>query len=173
MQTDGIIFYTATCLNWQPLLHSDDRKKIIMDSLKFLVEDGRVWLYGFVIMPNHIHLMWRKKEAWVEKDVQLMFSKYTAQQLKFLLIKKNTPELETYESTQRDRDYQFWERRPFKAEMYNRKVAGQKIEYMHDNPVKADLCRDPIDYPFSSARFYELNEDHWGMLTHYEEHLAG
>ena len=65
----GIEFFTATCLNWQNLLHSDERKQVIMDSLKFLVEDKRIWLYGFVIMPNHIHLMWRKQDAWVAKNV--------------------------------------------------------------------------------------------------------
>ena len=54
----GIEFFTATCLNWQPLLLPDERKDILMDSLKFMVNDKRIWLYGFVIMPNHIHLMW-------------------------------------------------------------------------------------------------------------------
>jgi REP element-mobilizing transposase RayT len=113
--------FTATCLNWQNLILQDDRKDIIMDSLKFLVNDKRIWLYGFVLMPNHIHLMWWKQDAWVDKSTQQMFLKYTAQQIKFSLIDKNQlDKLETYRSTQRDRAYHFWERRPFQATMYNR-----------------------------------------------------
>ena len=45
------------------------------------------------------------------------------------------------------------------------------IDYMHYNPVKAGLCEKPEDYWYSSARYYELNEDDWGFLTQYEEHL--
>ena len=174
----GIEFFTATCLNWQNLLQSDDRKQIIMDSLKFLIEDKRIWLYGFVIMPacpvgrpNHIHLMWRKQDAWVAKNVQQMFLKYTAQQIKFRIVDNGPSELVSYVSTQQDRAYQFWERRPYKATMYNRKVAWQKIDYIHYNPVKAGLCANPEDYKYSSAKYYELNVDDWGFLTHYEEHL--
>lgn len=167
----GIEFFTATCLNWQNLLRTDQRKQIIMDSLKFLVEDKRIWLYGFVIMPNHIHLMWRKQDAWEAKNVQQMFLKYTAQQIKFKIMDQDISELSGYKSTQQDREYQFWERRPYKATMYNRKVASQKIDYMHYNPIKALLCIDPEDYKYSSAKYYELNVDDWGFLTHYEEHL--
>ena len=100
-----------------------------------------------------------------------MFLKYTAQQIKFSLIKVNNGELEKYRSTQGDREYHFWERRAYSSTMYNRKVAAQKLDYMHYNPVKAGLCEIPEDYHFSSAAFYELNRDDWGFITHYEEHL--
>jgi putative transposase len=167
----GIEFFTATCLNWQPLLQNDDRKDILMDSLKFMVRDHRIWLYGFVLMQNHIHLMWRRQESWVEKSTEQIFLKFTAQQIKFKLLSTAPEELESYRSTQQDRRYHFWERRPYKATMYNRRVASQKLNYMHYNPVKADLCKFPEDYKYSSAQFYMLNQDEWGFITHYEDHL--
>jgi len=167
----GIEFFTATCLNWQPLLHNEERKDILMNSLKFMVDDGRIWLYGFVLMPNHIHLMWRRRELWVKKSTEQNFLKFTAQQIKFKMLDAGSEELENYRSTQYDREYHFWERRPFKATMYNRKVARQKIDYMHNNPVKANLCRFPEEYKYSSARFYMLNRSEWGFITHYEDHM--
>jgi putative transposase len=167
----GIEFFTATCLNWQPLLNDDKRKQILMDSLRFMVQDKRIWLYGFVIMPNHIHLMWCRQDDWLYKSTEQIFLKFTAQQIKFRILDSNPVELDNYRSTQRDRQYHFWERRPFKATMYNREVAHQKIDYMNYNPVKAGLCRQPEDYRFSSARFYLLNRDDWGFITHFEEHL--
>jgi|SRR6478609_7041073 len=167
----GIEFFTATCLNWQPLLHHDDRKQILMESLRFMVNDKRIWLYGFVIMPNHIHLMWMRQDAWLEKSTEQIFLKYTAQQIKFKIIDSDASELKNYRSTQSDRKYHFWERRSYKATMYNREVASQKLDYMHYNPVKAGLCEKPGGYKYSSARFYELNEDEWGFITHYTDHL--
>ncbi|MCE2734825.1 MAG: REP-associated tyrosine transposase [Chryseotalea sp.] len=169
---NGIEFFTATCLNWQPLLKADERKDILMNSLRFMVEEKRIWLYAFVIMPNHIHLLWSKQEAWKDKNTSHMFLKFTAQQIKFNLIDNGqNEELQNYKSTQQDRAYHFWERRPFVATMFNKKVAEQKIDYIHENPVKADLCKLPEHYYYSSARFYELNVDDWGFLTHYAEHM--
>ena len=167
----GVEFFTATCLNWQPLLAADDRKQILMDSLKFMVKDNRIWLYGFLIMPNHIHLLWRRQDAWLDRSIEQIFLKFTAQQIKFRILDVHSDELQFYRSTQADRKYHFWERRPYKATMYNRKVASQKLNYMHYNPVRAKLCKLPEDYRFSSCRFYELNEDEWGFITHYEDHL--
>jgi hypothetical protein len=48
-------FLTATILTWKPLLAEDAFKDIIISSLQFLVKDDRIKLYGFVIMPEHIH----------------------------------------------------------------------------------------------------------------------
>ncbi|HMR18208.1 MAG TPA: hypothetical protein PKA53_02815 [Sphingobacterium sp.] len=169
---NGIDFFTTTCLNWQNLLEDDQHKQIVMDSLHFLTSENRIWLYGFVLMPNHIYLLWRKQEAWAEKNIQQMFLKYTAQKIKFSLKDNGRlEELERYKSTQWDRDYHFWERNAYKTSMYDRKVAEQKLDYIHDNPVKAGLCEMCVDYRYSSARYYELNEDEWGFITHYAEHI--
>ncbi|WP_147206417.1 hypothetical protein [Segetibacter aerophilus] len=50
-------FFTATILEWKHLLTNNAYKNIIVNSLKFLVKDGWVIIYGFAIMPNHIHLI--------------------------------------------------------------------------------------------------------------------
>jgi putative transposase len=165
----GIEFFTSTCLNWQPLLATDQRKQIVLDSLTFLVQDKRIWLYGYVIMPNHIHILWCKQPEWVDKNIQQHFAKFTAQQLKFSLL-DNPTELANYQSTQSDRQHQFWERRPYIATMYNRTVLEEKLAYIHNNPVKAQLCTLAEDHKFSSAAYYINNEPN-DILTHYMEHI--
>lgn len=105
-----------------------------MDSLHFMVNDKRIWLYGFAIMPNDIHLLWSRKDEWVNKSIEQIFLKFTAQQIKFKIIDSNPTELENYRSTQRDRLCHFWERRPYKATMFNRKVAKQKIDCISTTP---------------------------------------
>ena len=49
-------FYTATILEWKPLLKEDKYKDVLIESLRFLVSEKRITLYAFVIMSNHIHL---------------------------------------------------------------------------------------------------------------------
>jgi REP element-mobilizing transposase RayT len=85
------------------LLAEDAFKDIIISSLQSLVKDGRIKLYGFVIMPDHIHLIWQIQDTYERAKVQ----QYTAQQMKFQLMKTNPKELEKYKVKASDRDYQF------------------------------------------------------------------
>jgi hypothetical protein len=52
-------FYTATILEWKPLLNPDKYKQIIIESLQYLTTNKKITLYAFVIMNNHIHLIWQ------------------------------------------------------------------------------------------------------------------
>ena len=167
----GLEFFTATCLNWQYLLVDNIHKEIVINSLKFLVNDERIGLYGFVVMSNHIHVLWCKREKYLAKNVQQQFLKFTAQQIKFNLLANKPQELVNYESTQSDRKYHFGERRSYRATMHNRLVLEQKLDYIHENPVKAGLCLLPEDYIYSSASYYLNGADRWKMLTHYMEHI--
>jgi REP element-mobilizing transposase RayT len=52
-------FFTASIKGWYKLLQHDKYKDIVIDSLRFLVEDKRIKLYAFAIMSDHIHLIWQ------------------------------------------------------------------------------------------------------------------
>jgi putative transposase len=95
--------------------------------LKFLVENERVKVYGFVIMrsaaqPNHIHIVWKINEKYKLEDVQRDFLKYTAQVIKADLAENHPQVLKIFEVNLRDRKYQFWERNPLSVDLYSRKV---------------------------------------------------
>ncbi|MCC9165461.1 transposase [Pontibacter harenae] len=72
-----IAFFTATILEWKHLLKPDKYKNLIIESLRFLVENKRVKVYGFVIMPNHLHLLWKMEEPHRRENVLRDFLKYT------------------------------------------------------------------------------------------------
>ena len=52
-------YFTATIYLWQAVLADDNHKDIIIDSLQYLVNDKRIELNAFVVMSNHIHLIWQ------------------------------------------------------------------------------------------------------------------
>jgi REP element-mobilizing transposase RayT len=162
-------FFTATINSWQRLLEPDAYKDIITNSLRFLVEDKRIKLSAFVIMSNHLHLIWQMQPLIHPQHVQRDFLKYTAQRIKHDLRKNNPDSLTAYETNANDRIYQFWKRRALSIELRTDKVYQQKLEYIHQNPVKAGLCKFPEDYKYSSASFYQTGIDNWGFLTHYRE----
>ncbi len=165
------IFFTATILNWQKLLAPQKYKILMLDSLRFLVEKNRIQVYAFVLMPNHIHLLWRILPPFTRLEVQRDFLKFTAQQIKKDLTKNHPKVLPYFRVDKADRKYQFWQRNPLSVYCYTPQMTEQKLNYIHHNPIqeKWNLASLPEDYPFSSAKFYLKNEDAFGFLTHYLE----
>jgi putative transposase len=161
-------FYTATILNWKHLLEDDKYKNIIIESLQFCVKERKVKLYAFVIMSNHIHLVWQQIPPTTKVKLQHSFMTFTAQKIKEDLLKNNPSMLEDFKVDAKDRVYQIWERNPLTVELFSPKVFNQKIDYVHFNPVKAGLCALPEDYHYSSAKFYATGIDEFNMLTHYD-----
>ena len=161
---DKIYFWTATIRNWHPLLQSNDEKKLIIDSLKILSERGLITVYAFVIMPNHIHLIWQLNKDNGKESAKGSFLKFTAHEFKKKL--KITGGLEKYKVLAANKAYEFWQRDSLGIEIWSRKVAVQKLDYIHANPVsgKWQLSKDDVSYYYSSARFYEYGMDEFGFL---------
>ena len=129
-QTSNIYFFTATNLNWNKLLENNEHKNIVINSLKFLSDNKRVKVLGFVIMPSHIHLIWQILEPHKKEKVQRDFLKYTAQQIKWKLINSNSPLLDVIRVNVKDRRSQIWERNPFWFELDNTDTLLQKLNYI-------------------------------------------
>ena len=159
-------YFTATNLEWKRLLEKEKYKDILIESMRFLVNDKRVIIYGFVIMDNHIHIVWHLQPNKKRDSVQRDFLKYTAQQIKKDMSVNHPDELVAFLVNAKDRKYQFWERNPLSVELWFEKVLLQKLKYLHENPVRARICRFPEQYKYSSALFYHTGEDNWGFLTH-------
>ena len=160
-------FYTATIQNWKHLLQDDKHKEIIIDSLRFLVKEKRIELNAFVIMSNHIHLIWQPMFGFTPSDIQPSFMKYTAQQLKRSLSKSDSDYLNEFKVDKYDRKFQFWKREALSIELISPAVFNQKLEYIHNNPVIAGLCNFPEEYKYSSDEFYHNDFDRFGIITHY------
>ncbi|MGN7989669.1 hypothetical protein ACTJKC_20150 [Pedobacter sp. 22226] len=62
MEIGQIYFWTATINKWQKLLEKEVFKKIILSSLEHLSKLKKLDVFAFVIMPNHIHTIWRTNE---------------------------------------------------------------------------------------------------------------
>jgi len=145
----------------------DKYKEEIIKCLQFLVQQKRIRLYAFVIMNNHIHLIWQALPGKTPEQVQHSFMKYTAQQIKFDLVENHPQVLDKFRVNAKDRTYQFWERSSLGIDLRTSKVFIQKLEYLHWNPVKAGLCSLPDKYNVSSARHTWTGVEEFTRLNNY------
>ena len=160
-----IYFWTATVHNWYHLLKKDTKKQMIVNSLKMLSDKKLITVYAFVIMPNHIHLIWQQNSANGKETPKGSFMKFTAHKFKEYL--KLEGGLESYKVNALNKSYEFWQRDSLGIEIWSREVAKQKLEYIHCNPVSGKwlLAKDDLSYYYSSARFYEYGMDEFGFLN--------
>ena len=155
LQTYNTEFLTAAIPERKPLLANDEHKQIVIDSMKWLTEQKRCIINAFVIMPNHIHMLWKIADGYKRDEV----------------LKQKPNDLNLYTLTKADKTMDFWDRNPKIKECSSRDYYLQKLEYIHFNPChpKWELAALPKRYPWSSAAFYELQDKRYSWLTHYND----
>ena len=160
-------FLTATILNWQHLL-SDEFKQIVINAMRWLADENRCRIYGFVIMPNDIHLLWKITDGFDRANVQGALLSFTAHEFKKRL---GNTQLKNYQVNLADRVFQFWQRDCLVKECWGEEFLRQKLDYIHRNPLQPhwSLADLPENYYWSSASFYEDGESSLDFITHYKE----
>lgn len=166
MRIGNVYFYTATILKWRNLLKPEKYKQLILSSLRYLHQQKKINVYGFVIMPNHIHLIWELIDKNGRELPHASLLKFTAHA--FLQdLRQNHPQvLPVFQVDESNRKYNFWQRDSLAVLLYNQTICAQKLDYLHLNPLqeKWNLAESPKSYFWSSAKFYETGVDVFRFL---------
>lgn len=126
----------------------------------------------FVIMPNHLHVVWEMLSLNGKEMPHASFNKFTSHQfLECLRAEDETLTVEYKTQDDAERMHRFWQRDALAIQMDSRDKVEQKLEYIHLNPLQAhwNLVDKPENYYWSSAKYYEHGVDEFGLLTHYRE----
>ena len=149
-------FLTCTVINWITLFNDPETVQIILDSWRFLQDQNRLRLYGYVILENHLHFI--ADSADLAREVA-NFKSFTASRILDRLQKKGRQylldQLRLSKLTHKnDRTYQVWQEGSHPEMILSDDMLLQKFEYMHYNPVRRGYVDDPANWRFSSAVNY-------------------
>jgi putative transposase len=164
-------FWTDTIKDWRNLLSEKEYKTIIINCWRELVTRKKIIIYGFVIMPNHLHVIWEMVAFNGKEMPHASFNKFTSHQ--FLdRIRSTAPGTITgYKEQTIERKHRFWQPEPLAIHLDSKQKAEQKLDYIHLNPLqeKWNLVEKPEDYRWSSCAFYEKGIDEFNLLTDYRQ----
>ena len=166
IKTNNPYFLTMTVVGWADVFSRDNHKKIIIESLKYCQEHKGLVVFAYVIMTNHIHMLANTNEPFLLNDTIRDFKKFTSKKI-VDQIQREPESRRTWllslfaggaAKSKKHKDFKFWQAGNHAIEIYSQKFAWEKTNYIHQNPVKAGLVKQPEDWLYSSAVNYAGEE---------------
>ena len=168
-------FVTFSVVGWIDVFSREQYKELFLESLKYCQQKKGMVLHAWVIMTNHVHLIISSISNKLEHVVRDL-KKFTSKQIS-KAIKENNAESRkewmlnifsyTGKNNNNNKEFQFWKQDYHPIELDTPEKMKQRLDYLHENPVRGGLVWEPWHYKYSSAIDYYTNEH--GLLK--VEHL--
>jgi REP element-mobilizing transposase RayT len=154
-----LYYVTITVVGWIDVFTRKEYVYELIENIKYCQNNKGLNLYAYVIMSNHLHFIASSNE--VPLNILLgNFKSYTSKRL-IKQIEENSGEsrkewmlrIFNYfgKGNSQNEEYQFWQNGNHPIGLWSPKVIQQKIDYLHNNPVKQGIVATPEDYLYSSA----------------------
>ncbi len=158
---DALYFLTFQVVDWIDIFTRKYYRDIIIDSFKYSIENKGFQIFAYVIMSNHIHLVANSSLGCLSENIRDI-KKFTSKRI--VEAMSEIPESRKewiinrfkFNASQRsvNKKFQVWTHENHAILLYSNEFIRSKIEYIHNNPVKAGIVEKPEDYIYSSARNY-------------------
>ena len=159
-QDNAGYFITTVTRNFIPLINHPKVRDIIYHSIEFLKNKYGYKLIGYCLMPDHIHLLIQADDELDISKVMADFKRFTAKQIyRYFDENKDNYWLSILKTgAYKGQNYSVWQE-TFRSEViYTEKFLMQKLDYLHQNPVRRNLVENAVDWQYSSAKFYYLGK---------------
>lgn len=163
IKTNGAYYLTLTVVNWIDVFTRKNHVDAIIESLKYCQKEKGLVIFAFCVMSNHIHMLVNTDEPFQLKDTIRDFKKFTSKKILSQII--NEPEsrrewmLQEFskaaEKSEKHTNYKFWKTGNHAIEIYSLNFVWEKINYIHQNPVKAGYVKEDFHWIYSSATNYQ------------------
>lgn len=145
-------FVTTSFANHRPLGALNGVYQAQAEELRYRIDEHKAKLMAFVFMPSHIHFMLLISGNELSRFVQNFKKRLAQKTLKHLTVASV-----------------LWQKGFDRQVITTREVAFIKFNYIHENPVRAELVKNPEDWYWSSSK--DFVENHSGPLPIWKEWL--
>lgn len=155
-------FITITTVGWIDIFTRLNQKYNIINALRYCQDNKNLEIYAYCLMSSHLHLLCKSENGIVLSDVVRDFKKFTSKKIIQTIV--NEPEsrrewmLDCFSKAcqhlKKKQQYKVWQDGYHAEIVQTNWFIKQKVNYIHNNPVKERIVTSPEDYYFSSARNY-------------------
>ena len=157
-----LYFITFTVVNWVDVFTRPAYKDILIESWKYCHGKKGLDIYGWVIMTNHVHMIigshgvdlnliigQMKRFTSISLKKEIYYNQWESRREWMLKIFTEAGKLRSNTD-----EWQFWQHESHPIKLFSDKIFQQKLNYIHNNPVKAGWVKRGEDYVYSSAIDY-------------------
>jgi putative transposase len=149
------LYITAVCKDRLPVFQTDRLKLVACQSFADARVSGQFSIFAYVIMPDHIHIV-TGGELKPSKVLQFIKGVSANHVIKYLKEGDYQSSLEKLKHAEREKRHRhsLWESESNVLHLTSESMFMQKVNYIHLNPVRANLVERATDYHWSSARYW-------------------
>ena len=144
-------FITTSCYRRRSFLNSARARDRFLSILEETRQQYRFVVVGYVVMPEHVHLLLSEPEVGSLWTVMQVLKQRTARALLPRRKRRNPRQRELFGEEPRRA---FWQARSYDFNVRSTKKRVEKLRYMHRNPVKRGLVKSPEQWRWSSYRHF-------------------
>ena len=140
-------FITCSCYKRQPVLGTASRRDLFLTVLERVRRRYRVVVLGYVVMPEHFHLLITEPQVGSVSTVM--------QALKLGFARRVLAEIARSQVSKGARPGapgHVWTARFYDFNVYRERKRSEKLRYIHRNPVERGLVAEPDQWLWSSFR---------------------
>lgn len=158
----GLYFLTFQIVGWVDVFSRKDYRDLVIDSLQFCRKHKQLDIYAYVIMSNHLHLIAQSKSGQLSNTIR-DFKRFTANNILKSIHSNNRESRRDWmdvvfryhaKYNKRAKEKQFWTHENHAVELSNNRMIDSRVNYIHQNPVRAGIVELPEEYIYSSAKNY-------------------
>lgn len=159
-------FVTFTVVGWVDVFSREYYKEIIVNSLAYCQQNKGLILHAWVVMTNHVHLIISTKTNTISSLVRDI-KKFNSKQILEAIGKSDEESRKEWmlnmfryagSGNANNKEYQFWKQDYHPVELSDSYRCEQRLNYLHENPVRSGMVWEPWQYKYSSAIDYYTNE---------------
>jgi len=159
---DVVFFITLTVVDWIDVFSRHEYVQLLVNNLQFCQQNKGLEIYAYVIMTNHLHMVASQQEGRLN-DVLANFKSYTAKCI-LAAIDANPKESRkdwllymfrfNAKLKRQFQHYHFWQVTNHATPLTSPGILMQKINYVHQNPVRAGYVLEAEHWQYSSANAF-------------------
>jgi putative transposase len=165
-------FITCSCYHRQPLLGTPKRRDLLLTVLEQVRIRYRLAVLGYVVMPEHFHLLITEPEVGTPSTVMQALKLGFARRVLAAspLLAKSARNGAPSGAVLLQGHAHVWQRRFYDFNLCTEHKRIEKLRYIHRNPVARGLVEEPDHWLWSSFRSYAFQEagpvrvNHWQLL---------
>ena len=160
-------FVTFTVVDWIDVFTNEDCRDIFVDSVNYCHREKGLLIGGWSMMTNHVHMIISATEGNNLSNIIRDLKSFTSKQIRKHLEESQSESRRSWIlpllkraglQNSRNKDFQFWQQHNHPIELTDNEMMASRLNYIHENPVKAGFVDYDYRWKYSSARDYNADQ---------------